>query len=175
MPVIDDIIADEGLTTWMYLDTAAPPVVTCGCGHAMFSLSDCLALPWDQPVAAVTWDFGAVQAAAPGRLAVSYASLTKSRITEDFARQLAQQDLDGQVAILRKGFPRYDGLPAAARAAISDMAFNLGGSFLSKWPKLRAALLAADWTAAAENCHRKGISDARNQATAALFMQAGAI
>jgi GH24 family phage-related lysozyme (muramidase) len=173
MAVIDDIISFEGLTTWLYLDTADPPVVTCGIGHALFSLADCLALPWDQPAAAIQWDFKAVQAAAPGRLASWYATLTKSRLEADFVRQLAQQDLDARVATLRKGFPQYDGLPAPAREALQDMVFNLGGSFLGKWPKLRTALLSGNWSAAAANCHRIGISDARNAATAALFTESG--
>jgi hypothetical protein len=39
----DRILSEESLPTWMYLDTADPPVVTCGVGHALFILEDCLA------------------------------------------------------------------------------------------------------------------------------------
>jgi hypothetical protein len=44
---------------------------------------------------------------------------------------------------------------------------------LLEFKRLLAAVAAADWTTAAAESHRMGISDERNQETANLFLQAG--
>jgi GH24 family phage-related lysozyme (muramidase) len=52
------------------------------------------------------------------------------------------------------------------------MGYNLGVGGLLKFHKLLAAVDAGQWTTAAAQCHRMGIGDARNQATAGLFQRA---
>ncbi|TMP30650.1 hypothetical protein CWC00_15805 [Pseudoalteromonas rubra] len=72
------------------------------------------------------------------------------------------------------GYTRaYHQLPENARLALLDLAYNLGTTNLSsRWPKLLAALKREDWQQAANECARKHVSKARNQATRQLFMQA---
>ena len=54
------------------------------------------------------------------------------------------------------------------------MCYNLGVGGLPKFHQLLAAVDSGQWTTAAAQCHRKGISDARNRETANLFLQAAA-
>jgi hypothetical protein len=168
----DRILAEESLTTWMYLDTASPPVVTCGIGHAMFAIEDCLALPWDQPPDAVRQDYQTVVGKPPGYRAEWYGQFTTSRLTESFARELLEWDIERQVKILRGQFPRYKGYPEPVQEALADMAFQLGGKFPRTWPQFSQSVINEDWVQAATCCHRKDISEQRNRDTAALFLAA---
>jgi GH24 family phage-related lysozyme (muramidase) len=52
------------------------------------------------------------------------------------------------------------------------MAFNLGIGGLMKFHNMLVAVNAGQWDVAAAQCHRQGIGEARNQQTAALFLQA---
>ena len=150
----DRILAEEGLTTWMYLDTANPPVVTCGIGHALFTLEDCLALPWDQPEATVRYDYRGILGKPPGYKAGWYEQFTTSRLPEIFIRELVERDIDRQVKILRSHFPQFRDYPEPVEEALSDMAFNLGGNFPRSWPQFSQAVRNEDWTRAAAECHR---------------------
>jgi GH24 family phage-related lysozyme (muramidase) len=172
MPVEDRILSEEGIICFLYLDTANPPVTTCGTGHALFTIEDSLRLPWDQPESQVRLDWAAVRAAPPGRLARFYANLTKSRLTEQFVRDLLAKDIQREVGRLKHYLPGLDGFPVPVQEGLTDMAFNLGGNFPGKWPNFTRAVLAGDWEKAAQSCHRAGISEDRNRDTAALFRSA---
>jgi GH24 family phage-related lysozyme (muramidase) len=76
-------------------------------------------------------------------------------------------------AQLLKVLPNWHSYPGPAQEALFDMAFNLGLGGLLKFPTLLKAVNEGDWATAAAQCHRRGIQNARNQATAALFLQAG--
>jgi hypothetical protein len=167
-----DRLLSEGLTTWMYLDTADKPVVTSGVGHAIFTLEDCLALPWNQPEAVVRKDYVTISAKPKGYKASWYAQFTTSRLAESFVREQEQRDTDREVKILRGQFPRYKQYPEPVQEALADMAFQLGGSFPKHWPQLSQAVRNEDWARAALCCHRKGASDERNRETAQLFLKA---
>ena len=166
----DRILSEESLTTWMYLDTADPPVVTCGVGHALFILEDCLALPWNQPKAVVERDYQIIAGKSSGYRAEWYQQFTTARLTGIFVRELLERDIARQVSILRGQFPHFKGYPPEAQEALADMAFNLGGNFPKTWSKFSQAVRNEDWAQAAASCHRKGISDKCNQETAALFL-----
>jgi GH24 family phage-related lysozyme (muramidase) len=168
----DRILSEESLTTWMYLDTADRPVVTCGIGHALFILEDCLALPWNQPKTVVQQDYQTIAGKPPGYRAEWYKQFTASRLTETFVRDLLERDIDRQVKILRGHFVRYREYPEPAREALGDMAFQLGGNFPRTWPQFSQSVRNEDWSRAAACCHRKNISEQRNRDTAALFLAA---
>jgi hypothetical protein len=168
----DRILSEESPTTWMYLDTADPPVVTCGIGHALFILEDCLALPWNQPKAVVERDYQTIAGKPPGYRAEWYEQFTTARLTGIFVRELLEQDIARHVSILRGQFPRFKDYPPEAQEALADMAFNLGGNFPKTWPLFSRAVRNEDWEMAAACCHRKDISDQRNQDTSALFLAA---
>ncbi len=58
----------------------------------------------------------------------------------------------------------FDQLPGSVQEAMFDMGWNLGAGFIKgDWPKLRAALTARNWEAAAEESHRASpIPETRN-------------
>jgi hypothetical protein len=75
-------------------------------------------------------------------------------------------------------FPDFDKLPDTAQWALVDMAFNLGGTGLKNFVKLKAALEKAlqskkkdDWEAAAAESKRKDIQPSRNDAIHAWIAQ----
>src|ERR1035441_7242603 len=168
----DRILSEESLKTWMYLDTGNPPVVTCGIGHALFTVEDCLALPWDRPETVVRRDYGIVASQPPGYLADWYQQFTTCRLNDFFLHELLERDIDRQVKILRGQFPRFKEYPEKAQEALSEMAFNLGGNFPKKWPRFSQAVRNQDWAQAAAECHREGVSGQRNKETAKLFLSA---
>jgi GH24 family phage-related lysozyme (muramidase) len=170
--LINRILSEEGLTTFMYLDTAEPPVVTVGVGHALSNVEAALKLPWDQPESQVRVDFAAVLSAPRGYRAAFYEQFSKSRLSEAFVRELLEREIDEQIFVVKTYFSGYDSFPEPARIAIADMAFNLGGGFPRKFPSFTAAVLQGNWDRAAEHCHRSGIAEERNEKTAALLRQA---
>ena len=166
------VLEDEGSVPWMYLDTADPPVVTCGAGHALCSPAAAVLLPWDQPREVVLADYAKVQAAPGGKLASFYALLTNSRLPASAVSTLASADLASVLGVMLRYYPGYPTFPLPARIALGNMAFNLGGGFPPRWHQLTQAVTEEDWRACAGLCHRIRASAARNARTAALFAQA---
>ena len=166
------ILSEEALTTWMYLDTANPPVVTCGIGHALFTIEDCLELPWDHPRNVVRQDYQTIAGKPPGYRAEWYEQFTTARLPEILVRELLDRDIERQVKILCCHFLRYREYPEPAQEALGDMAFQLGGNFPRTWPQFSQSVRNEDWSRAAACCHRKDISEQRNRDTAALFLAA---
>ena len=172
--MLDFLIGNEGLARWMYQDGGTPPVVTAGVGHALFSEASVVALVWDGPMEQAREDYRAVLAAPRGYTAGFYEQFSTSRLTEEFARELLERDLADRLATMKRYLASadYEGFPQAARTALADMAFNLGGGWPHLWPQLSAAVKAGDWKAAAGLCHRRGVSDERNGKTRDLFLTA---
>ncbi|KZN46497.1 glycoside hydrolase family protein [Pseudoalteromonas luteoviolacea] len=76
----------------------------------------------------------------------------------------------------QNGYIPFKKMPSSVQLALLDMAYNLGTTNLSRaWPKLLNAIRAENWSAAADECHRKHVSAARNKATAKLFRQSGSV
>jgi hypothetical protein len=164
----------------MYLDTADPPVVTCGAGHALFNQFTARSLPWkisNQYAVApdIYKDYQAVLTAPAGHTAAFYEPLTVCRMSDEDIRGLCGTDLQSAMTGLRTYLPQWDQYPNPAIEAICDLAINLGSAWpaVGKWPKLAAAVLANDWATAAVECHRAPpISEERNRAIADLFLEA---
>jgi GH24 family phage-related lysozyme (muramidase) len=168
--------AGEGSIAHMYKCTGGK--VTIGVGHAIEDAATACTLNWTidgAPAAAdrVRADFAAVAAAATGAIARTYEPLTFCRMSAESIDALLQADIQRFIAGLRQIIPDFDRLPDPAQEALFDMGFNLGIGGLQKFRNLLAAVASRDWQRAAAECHRKGISDARNAETAALFRQAG--
>lgn len=187
MSVLDESCAQlknfEGAVPWLYRDTLGN--MTVGVGKMLPTLDAALALP--------------LQIAAPGEAASAdevaddwtrlmampfgqeYAAHTFRAPTSCFLLPaeidaLLEETLGGFDAALRAGLPGYDALPDSVKLALLDMAYNLGAEGLLKgYPKMLQAVEARDWLTAAAECHRAGISDARNQWTATQFQQALAV
>lgn len=168
--LISTLIEHETPIAWMYLDTEG--IVTCATGHALFTVEDALKLPWSHPDT-VRAGYAAVKAAPAGKIASFYAHLTVCRLTPEAMKALLEADVEQVIAGLKKRLPELDAYPAPVQQALGDMGFNLGVSgLMNKFPTFVSAIRSRDWPLAAANCHRRGISEARNQATAALFQAA---
>ena len=175
--VVERTMAFEGACGWLYLDTATPPRVTCGAGHALFGVESALLLPWrtgTQPAQTtqVRRDYLAIQTAPAGHTAPFYEPLTVCRLTDADIRGLCQLDIVTRLTTLRKHFPDLDFYPPGPQQALADLAFSLGPDFPPAWPLLSASVLSENWPEAAAQCHRRGISEQRNRVVAALFLAA---
>jgi GH24 family phage-related lysozyme (muramidase) len=168
----------EGCINYMYKCTGGE--VTIGIGHALQTAADAAGLSWQINGASadseqVQSDYAAVAAAPKGQVAIAYAHLTQCRIGADDVENLVAADVQSFEKQLAAAFPNWSSYPDPARQALFDMAFNLGLGGLKKFPTLIHAVNSGDWAAAAAKCHRMGIGEARNQATVALFSQAGVL
>ncbi|CCQ11308.1 hypothetical protein PALB_21980 [Pseudoalteromonas luteoviolacea B = ATCC 29581] len=68
----------------------------------------------------------------------------------------------------------YDSLPQPVKLALLDMIYHLGYSQLStQWLRFNAAVRAKDWVSAAEESHRKSISQSRNTKVKQLLRLGG--
>lgn len=166
----------EGAVPYMYKCTGGE--VTVGVGHAMQSAADAVSLRWEINGApagaqAVAADWEKVYAAPKGMAAGYYAPLTQCRMADLDIGALAEADIASFEERLSRALPGWSGFPESAQEALFDMGFNLGvDGLLTKFPMMLKAVAAGDWATAAQQCHRMGISDARNQETANLLRQA---
>jgi GH24 family phage-related lysozyme (muramidase) len=160
----------EGRTSWLYRDSSRPGNITCGVGHLVPDRAHAQALPF---VPAITQQEWCNLLCAPiGTLAATYQIDTKGRLSEAAIDALLRADLEAALADLRAKWPRFDAFPQGAQEALLDMGFNLGvPRFLVLFPRLVCAVGSGDWQACALECHRSGISAARNEMTAALFTE----
>lgn len=177
---IDDAVTNtlrwEGSVAWMYLDTATPPNVTTGCGLLLATAAAACALPFKTPtgepasIEQITEDFNCVRAQQGGRLASSYRSASSPLLAATDIQNLTREHILKADENLAGDFPGYAGYPDNAKLGLLDMAFNLGFAGLTKkFPNFCAAVREQNWAAAAAECRRGGISEERNQWTAALF------
>ena len=151
--------------------------VTIGVGHAIHSSADAAALRWQigqRPASAAEAgaDWAKVFAAPKGDVAGAYARLTQCRMADDAINALCEADIESFEGRLAKELPKWNTYPEPVQEALFDMAFNLGIDGLKKFHMLLAAVDRGDWETAAQQCHRMGIQESRNNATAALFRQA---
>ena len=167
---------------WMYRDTRGN--VTVGVGKMLPSLAAAQALPFcivapDEPATAEEiaqdWDrlmgmpFGQQYGAHYYRVGTS-CFLTDAEITAQLMQVLST--CDAELTLL---FPNYALVPDAAKMALVDMCYNLGaGKLRDGYPHFGAAVRAQDWTTAANECDRLGISDGRNEWTKRQFLMCAA-
>lgn len=173
--VIPRVEGFEGRTHHMYVCTGGE--VTVGIGHAIQSAGDALKLVWsigNRPASAaeIQADYATIAAEPKGRMAASYAPLTQCRMADADIDTLIAGDVVNFEKLLAAKLPNWDTYPEPAKEALFDMAFNLGIHGLEKFPHMLAAIDAGLWSVAAAQCHREGIGESRNKATAALFQQA---
>lgn len=161
----------EGVVNHLYKDTRNN--VTCGAGFLVPDEAALRKFNWMPNLPSAIADFRLLQEQPSGKTPVFYRKICHARLSEDAIRQF----FDNEVITCRKALQRdwnLSRLPEPVQIALVDMAFNLGVGGLSKYRKLRQAVQAHDWATAANECHRNGIQDARNEATRQLFLQAAA-
>jgi GH24 family phage-related lysozyme (muramidase) len=174
--VIPRVQSFEGRVRYMYKCTGGE--VTIGFGHAIENPAEAPKLPLtidgrpaneDEILA----DYAKVAAVEKGPAAAFFANLTQCRMADPDIDALLIADVTRFEALLAAALPNWSTFPEPAQEALFDMAYNLGISGLKdKFPHMMAAVNAGQWDVAAAECHRTGIGEPRNQATAALFQQA---
>jgi len=165
----------EGSIPHMYLDTVGK--VTVGVGNMMPTAETAVELPFihaDSSLPAtddeVGNEFAFISQQTQGRLAGSYKEFTSLILTDEYIDELLDQRIEGFVQQLKRDFPNYDHYPEPARLGLIDMAFNLGNSgLINKFPSFTRAAREEDWASCQRECHRRGISDTRNEEVKTLF------
>ena len=73
------------------------------------------------------------------------APISERRVEEAF-----EQDVNDSLKDCRSLYPGFDALPEEVQQILGNMMFNMGLPRLSKFEKLRAAVLGSDWQEASE-------------------------
>ena len=170
----------EGVVPHLYLDTLG--LVTCGVGHMIPSPDAIAGIDMIRPDGTVatpeekTAEWHKVKGLKPAMLPPYYEESTTLRMTPAAVDALQDADVAGFKSALAHLLPGLAQFPEPAQEALLDMAFQLGaGGLMSKFPHLALAAKARDWQACADQCHRAGIQEWRNTATADLFRRAAEV
>jgi GH24 family phage-related lysozyme (muramidase) len=172
------LIRFEGSIPHMYRCTGGE--VTIGVGHAIPSAEAAAKLKLvqigDQQPASITQirtEFKRVKKAPLGHTADWYRQHCELRLPDADIDSLLESDIASVLHQVDEHFAFLSQYPVPAQEAIFDMAFNLGlTGLLQKFPNCTQAIRRLNWTKAAMECHRNGISEERNQETKELFTQA---
>lgn len=159
----------EGIVPHLYLDSRG--FTTCGVGFLIVNATDLVSYAWYPNTQIALVDYHMVRRCELGHVASWYKQFCKASLSEPAMRAV----FDQKIKVLEEALSVRWALaacPAPARTAIIDMAYNIGVGGLNKFEKLHAAVLAHDWSTAANECHRNGVQDSRNLATKALFLDA---
>jgi GH24 family phage-related lysozyme (muramidase) len=166
---------NEGCFATMYSDTKGN--VTCGVGFLLQSAQTACGYPWYIPglvtpatAQEIAAEWNRVKAMQPGQLPHFYAIETALQLRQDSIDAHTMTLLDTLDDGLTAGIPNFEELPDEWKMALADMGWNLGlHGLLNGYPRMLAAIEAGDGATAATECHRNGISDARNQWCALQF------
>jgi GH24 family phage-related lysozyme (muramidase) len=186
MGYLDDSVAQltifEGSIPWLYRDTLGN--VTVGVGKMLPGLAAAVTLHESHPfqcearpaqVSDIMADWNRLQALPFGQdYAVGgYKALASVYLLEPDISALLMEVVTQCDSNLRNDYPDYDSLPDGVKLALIDMDYNLGDAKLrGTYPRFDAAIDIQDFTTAAAQCHRIGISDERNEWTKNLFLAA---
>jgi len=173
-----ELIRWEGCRREMYV--APRGGVRTGIGHPLFDADAALALPWTHrstgrraTAAEIRIAFAQARAQSRGHPAPAHQRASDLVLPAGLAGNLAAARLEQTILPgLRRLCAGFDRYPLAAQRALVDMAWNLGLRELAKFHNLIAACARADFTAAADHCHRRRSHSARNVSTRNLFQQA---
>ncbi len=169
----------EGSIPWMYLDTVGR--VTAGVGLMLPDAGAAAALPFrvggiPADRQQIEQEFARVQALPKGRTAGFYRAPDSPELPGSVIDGKLRDVLCRFEGSLRVGLPGYDALPGSVKLALLDMAYNLGPEgLLHGYPRLLASLQAGRWSAAAEQCLRRGPSAARNAWTRQQILAAATL
>jgi len=184
MSYLDDSLTNlkrfEGVVEWMYLDTRG--LVTVGVGEMLPDVARAQSLPFvdssGQPATpdAILADFKRVSDLAPAHSPDFYRVPTSLVLPPDAIDTLLMNrvtDFDGQ---LSERFPAYASFPDPAKLGLLDMIYNLGAAKLfDTFHHFMSSVDNQDWLGAADNCHRMGPSQARNDWTRQQFEAAATL
>lgn len=168
----------EGVVSHMYLDIVG--LVTVGVGFLLRNPEDAVALKFvnraaGKPATAEEKrrDWAAVNQQVKAKRADFYKKYTQLDLPADQIDKRLEVLIGEFSASLRGQFSRFDQFPQTAQIGLLDMIYSLGPSgFFKGYPKMCAAVKKEDWTAAAAECERGGVSPSRNKDCRQLFLDA---
>ena len=164
----------EGAIPWMYRDTVGKVTVAVGlmlpdtaaAARLPFLLAGRAATP-----AEVAAEFARVDALPMGRPALFYRGKAGPELAADTIKSLLRSVLTDFEGELRQHLTGYDALPAPAKLALLDMAYNLGpANLLREYTRMLKFIAAGDWPQAAAACSRRGPGPARNDWTRKMLL-----
>jgi GH24 family phage-related lysozyme (muramidase) len=167
----------EGSIPHMYLDTRGN--VTVGVGQLLANADAAAVLAFVRKSDGKTAtteekraDWTTIRGQKKGKLAKHYDQFANLALPDTEIDALLRKSLQGCEGALKGIFADYDTFPAAVQEALLDMVFNLGSGGFRKFSKLIDAAKKKKWRVCATECHRRGISEARNTETRRLFESA---
>lgn len=170
----------EGKFSYMYLDSKG--FITVGVGHLLKDLASAQKLNFkksnNRPASKdeIKADYAAVKQQPKNRLASFYKKYVKLKLLEADIITLTNKHIDSFEVELNRIFPDFSTYPSEVRLSLFDIIFNVGMTDLNhKWPSLKKAVKAKDWSTAAKESNRKPpISAKRNSYVKNLFEKAAA-
>jgi GH24 family phage-related lysozyme (muramidase) len=169
----------EGTVRWMYRDTVGK--ITVGVGLMLPDAAAACALAFQiggraATQAEIAADYARVDAMAAGHSAAYYRVVGGLELPPAAIDSLLLKTLTGFEEQVCARMPEFATLPDAVKLVLLDMAYNLGvGGLFHEYPKMLEAIASGDWTAAAAECQRHGIGEARNAWTRAQLLSAGVV
>ena len=173
---VEAITGFETVIPWMYLDTNS--IVTVGIGNALETLVEAVGLPFRDgngnisSADKVQHDYLRVKGMKPGFVARYYRVPNSPTLSIPAIKDLAAKHVRKDAEALEPQMDGFSRAPQCAQIALLDMAYNLGIAGLMKFGNLRDAISKGDYESAANNCHRKSISEERNSWTQNQFLKA---
>jgi GH24 family phage-related lysozyme (muramidase) len=170
----------EGNVDHMYLDTEGH--VTVGKGKLLPNAESAAALPFilrgtdmrasDEEIRAEYEAIAGMQSDR-GKVASYFQEFTTLTLSQSDIDNLVIKHMRSDLGSILRMFPDFSNYPLSAQNALWDMIYNLGPpTFRSEFPLLREAVKNGDWEEAAEQSHREGPREERNQFVFDLFMEA---
>ncbi|MCP4267860.1 MAG: hypothetical protein GY777_20205 [Candidatus Brocadiaceae bacterium] len=170
----------EGKISHMYLDSKG--FVTVGVGHLLKDLASAQKLSFKKsnnmpaPKDEIKVDYEAVKKQPKNRFASFYKKHVKLKLSDLDINTLTNNHIDSFEGELMRIFSDFSTYPSEVRLALFDIIFNVGMTDLNnKWPSLKKAVKAKNWSTAAKESNRKApISAERNKYVKDLFQKAAA-
>ncbi len=179
----------EGDIRFMYLDVKG--LVTTGKGNLIDPMDGALGITWQHKKTGIPatrdeviaeWKLVKSRQDLKNTFCLrkgSFVDITTLEISQATLDELVSATLTSFEKTLKKYFPDFDKWPADAELGVLSMAWALGPGFPAAWPKFKAACLADDWEAAADNCRisetgNPGVHP-RNLADKQLFTNAACV
>jgi len=171
---VNNLKAHEGFKNAMYKDTAGN--ITVGIGHMIASADMAAAMPFTRThtVHGHGSDMSSEVAATKGDIVSAFNAYKQNSATPPMNMHLSNDavvnqcisDVQTTISGLKGLYHGFDGFPNSAKTALADMGFNLGISRLTnEFPNFNNAVNNQDWNGAANESHRTGIGDSRNNDT----------
>ena len=184
MSYLDDSVTNlkdfEGSIPWMYLDTKG--LVTVGVGQMLPDAASAQSLTFvdssGQPATpdTIRADFERVSGLAPAHSPGFYRVPASLVLPPDAVDTLLMNRVTNFDSQLSGRFPAYAGFPDPAKLGLLDMIYNLGAAKLfGTFHHFMSCVDNQDWLGAADNCHRMGPSQARNDWTKLQFQAAATL